>query len=199
MAACDPTLESFALFVDSLAPLIRYTADTDMVLNNLERFFKATRSPLTLISLFQRDRMSLPTLLEIFSTSQYLCDILITDPELFETVRQTEGSPMALNQMLDELVGEVDALEKDSLALGCLRRFKRRHILRIAYGDIIKKQPLEIVTRQLSRIADVAVEAALHAAGRRLFQKRGTPRAPNGTPAHFVILALGKLGGRELN
>ena len=199
MAACDPTLETFATFVDSLAPLVRYTADPDMVLNNLERFFKATRSPLTLISLFQRDRMALPTLLEIFSTSQYLGDVLINDPELFETVRQTEGRPVSLSQLADELVCEVDALEKDSLALRSLRRFKRRQILRIAYGDIIKKQSLDIVTRQLSNIADVAIEAALHAAGRKLFQKRGTPRAPDGTPAHFTILALGKLGGRELN
>ena len=198
MAACDPSLEAFAPFVESMTPLIRYTADPDMVLNNLERFFKATRSPLTLISLFQRDRMALATLLEIFATSQYLSDVLINDPELFETVRQTEGKPVPLRQLADELVGEVDALEKETFALRSLRRFKRRQILQIAYGDI-KRQPLETVTRQLSNLADVMIEAALHAAGRKLFKKRGTPRGPDGIPANFTILALGKLGGRELN
>ncbi len=199
MASCDPTLESFGPFIDLLSPLIRFSADPDMVLNNLERFFKATRSPLTLISLFRRDSMALSILLEIFATSQYLCDVLINDPELFETVRQSEGAPVPTYQLKDELVGEVDALEKDSLALRSLRRFKRRQMLQIAFGDIIKKQSLEIVTRQISKVAEVVIEAALHAAGRKLFQKRGTPRAPDGTPAHFTILALGKLGGRELN
>jgi len=199
MAACDPALEAFAPFVDLLAPLIRFTADPDMVLNNLERFFNATRSPLTLISLFQRDRMALATLLEIFATSQYLSDILINDPEHFETVRQTEGKPLPFRYMLDDLVGEVDAMEKESLALRSLHRFKRRQLLRIAYSDITRRQPLEIVVQQLSYVADAMIEAALHAAGRKLFQKRGTPYAPDGTRAHFTILALGKLGGRELN
>ena len=39
----------------------------------------------------------------------------------------------------------------------------------------------------------------MRAAWRKLAQQRGTPRGPDGRPARFVVLAMGKLGGGELN
>ncbi len=199
IASHDPTLEFMGDFVDVVSPLIRWSADPDMVLNSLERFFQASRSPRTLFSLFLQDKVSLSTLLDIFATSQYLGDMLINEPELFETVRQSDGQPQSQRQLTDELVDEIMGLEKDEYVLRAIRRFKRRQTLRIAYGDIIKKQPLEIVTRQISRVAEATIEAAIRAAGRKLFHKRGTPRSSEGAMAHFTVLALGKLGGRELN
>ena len=71
--------------------------------------------------------------------------------------------------------------------------------MRIAYGDIVRRQRLETVTEQISFLADALVEAAVQAARRKLEQQRGTPRRPDGQRARFVVLALGKLGGAELN
>ncbi len=199
ITACDPSLEIMGPLIDQLSPLLHYSADADMVLNNLERFFQATRSPKTLASLFLQDRMALPMLLEIFAASQYLGDMLINEPELFESIRVMDGKTQTRQQLTDELVEEIKALEKDSSVLRALRRFKRRQTLRIAFSDIIQKRPLEKVTQQISNVADALIEAAIVAAGRKLFQKRGTPHGDDGTPAHFAVLALGKLGGRELN
>ncbi len=80
-----------------------------------------------------------------------------------------------------------------------LRRFKHRETLRIAYGDLIRSQRLEIVAGQISNSADAVLEAALRFARAALVQKRGVPRRPDGQPARFVVLAMGKLGGSELN
>ncbi len=55
------------------------------------------------------------------------------------------------------------------------------------------------VTRQISYLADAIVEAALRRARRKLAIQRGGRAAPEGQPARFVVLALGKLGGIELN
>ncbi len=57
-----------------------------------------------------------------------------------------------------------------------LRRFKRRETLRICYGDIIRGQRLDTVTRQISYLADAIVEAAVAAARRNL--EAETRRAP---------------------
>jgi glutamate-ammonia-ligase adenylyltransferase len=80
-----------------------------------------------------------------------------------------------------------------------LRRFKRRETLRVAYGDIIRGQGLETVTRQISYVADAIVEAAVRAARVRLEARRPAARALAGEAGRFVVLALGKLGGCELN
>ena len=142
---------------------------------------------------------ALPTLLQIFATSQYLSDLLVMDPEGFDLLRLTEGQPVARQALVDELVAEIAVMEHDPAVLRALRRFKRRETLRIAYGDIVREQPLRTVTTQISFVADAIVEAALRAAWRKFQSQRGTPLGPDGRPARFVVLGLGKLGGLELN
>ncbi len=174
-------------------------SDADMALNNLDRFFVAARSPLSLAALFERDRQALPILLQIFSTSQHLSDLLVTDGESYDLLRMTEGQPVARDVLVGEIVAETLAQPDDKGVIATLRRFKRRESLRIAYGDIVLSQDLFVVTEQISFLADALVEAALQAAYRKLGESRGALRLADGRPARFAVLALGKLGGTELN
>ena len=80
-----------------------------MALNNLDRFVAAARNPLSLGSLFERDREALPILLQIFATSQHLSDLLITDTESYDLLRMTEGQPVGRETLVDEIGAEVDA------------------------------------------------------------------------------------------
>ena len=80
-----------------------------------------------------------------------------------------------------------------------LRRFRRRETLRIGYDDIVRGLPLELITLDLSHMADACVEAAYRLARRRAEARHGVPRGRDGRPARFVVLGLGKLGGEELN
>ncbi len=64
-----------------------------MALHNLTRFILAARNPLSAGTLFERDPDALPTLVQIFSTSQHLSDLLVADPESFDPLRLTEGHP----------------------------------------------------------------------------------------------------------
>ena len=174
-------------------------ADPDMALNNLERFIGAARNPLAIGTFFERDSHALPTLLQIFATSQYLSDLLVMDPEGFDLLRLTEGQPVAREALVEELAAEIAVLEHESVVLRALRRFKRRETLRIAYGDIVRAQSLRSVTAQISFVADALVEAAFQAAWRKYTALRGVPRTADGNTARFVVLGLGKLGGLELN
>ncbi len=175
------------------------TSDPEMALNNLDRYFAASRNPLSLASLCERDEDALPILLQIFSTSQYLSDLLVVDPEAFDVIRMTDGQPVARKVLVEELTGNIANLKDETLLLAVMRRYKRRETLRIAYGDIVRGQRIDVVTRQISFLADAICEAALQFARRKLEGERGVPRRPDGEPARFVILAMGKLGGRELN
>lgn len=175
------------------------TGDPGAVLNNLDRFFETARSPQSLVSLFERDSESLPTLLRIFSVSQFLADQLISDPESFDFLRLTEGQAVPKDRLLDELLSEVMAIADENQMMRALRHCRQRELLRIAYGDFIGHHSLEVVTEQLSFLAEALTETALMWVRRDRQKKKAEPRHNDGTAIKFSILALGKLGGTELN
>jgi glutamate-ammonia-ligase adenylyltransferase len=199
MAEAGVPLDLLAITATQLEIHLPTCADPDMALNNLERFVRAARNPLSIGTLFERDPDALPILLQIMAASQHLSEVLVIDPEGFDLLRLTEGAPAARQMLVDDITAEVAALDHDPAVLRALRRFKRRETLRIAYGDILREQPLKIVALQISYLADALLEAALRAAGRKLGAQRGTPMTPDGKPARFSILGMGKLGGLELN
>ena len=174
-------------------------SDHDRVIVSLERFFTAVRSPLSAGTLFQRNPESLTILARLFSSSPYLADLVITDPEAWEEIRLGGGRPEKKEALAAALAGEMGRLEDDAAVLAALRRFKRRQTLRIAYGDIVGGQRLETVVAQISHVADCIVAAALQAAVAGVGRQRGTPLDHDGRPATIAVFALGKLGGGELN
>lgn len=193
------TPDLIGVLLRQLAECLPRASDPDRALNNLDRFFAASRSPLALGALIERDPETLPTLLQIFSTSQYLSDLLIRDPESYDLLRLTEGQPVAREVLVDEICSEVAAARDDEAVMNILRRYKQRETLRIAYGDIIRRLGIEVVTKQISWLADAICEAAVMRARKVVEEQRGVPRRPDGRRARFVILGLGKLGGAELN
>ncbi len=181
---------------EATVPLL---ADPDMAMNNLERFLLSSRSLLSTAALFERDAESLPNLLLMFSSSQHMSDQLCSDSESHDLLRMTEGQPVALELLVEELVESVRRLKNERDVLAVLRRFKRRETLRIAYGDIVEGLPVEQVTRQISYVADAVVAGALEFAQRTVWEKYHKPGGKEFVPPTFVVLAMGKLGGLELN
>ena len=80
--------------------------------------------------------------------------------------------------------------EADDLATG-LRRERRAMSFLLAVADLAGAMTLEEVMGSLSALADRSIEAALAAAV--------AERTPEAEARGFAALALGKLGGRELN
>ena len=200
IVAAGFTLDLLTVICRQLGEILPSLSDPDMALNNLDRFVAGSRNPISLGSLFERDTEALPTLLQIFSNSQYLSDQLVRDPESYDLLRLTEGQPVNRDVLTQEICSEAAATGDDERALiAVLRRYKHRETLRIAYGDIVRRQRIDTVTRQISYLADAICEAAVQAARRKMEAQRGRPLRRDGQPARFVVLALGKLGGEELN
>ncbi|HEX2475423.1 MAG TPA: hypothetical protein VHK01_11785, partial [Lacipirellulaceae bacterium] len=199
MATHGVTLDLLSQISEQFAAAAPTLADPDMAINNLERFIAAARNPMSMAALFERDHDALPNLLQIFSTSQYLSDLLVSDKEAYDLLRMTEGQPVARDALVEELLTEVRALGNYNEVLASLRRYKRRETLRIAYSDIVRNLPVVTVARQISYLADAIVEAALDFAQRYLAEQYGKPLRSNGERSRFVVLGLGKLGGVELN
>ena len=73
-----------------------------------------------------------------------------------------------------------------------LRRFRNEEVLRIGLHDVAGALDVEQVSLQLSALADACVEACFALAGHEIEARHGK------RDASMAVVALGKLGGREL-
>ena len=199
LAEAGLTFDLLGSLAAALGRLLPEVSDPDRVLVALERFLGRVRSPLSTAALFDRDPRSLETLLRIFSASPHLAELVIADPESWEEIRVGQGRPEKKESLAAALRSELAVAGDAAAVMRTLRRFKRRELLRIAYGDIVVGQRLELVVAQISHLADVIVAEAIRIAIGRLEKQRGIPRDEHGQQATLAAIALGKLGGAELN
>jgi glutamate-ammonia-ligase adenylyltransferase len=136
----------------------------------------------------------------IAEAAPYLWDLIVSDPP--RLVRLLRSDPDAA---LDDLLATVRAAAATSSqgdVMRGLRRMKREAALLVALADIGGVWPVARVTGALTDIADAALGAAVHylireAAKRKklMTPDRNHPEAASG----YIVLAMGKMGGRELN
>jgi glutamate-ammonia-ligase adenylyltransferase len=193
--SCIDLIAQIAAQLESVLP--RYP-EPGMALSNLERFIASRPHPQSPIHKLAESPKTTEILLQVFSTSQHFSEILIRDPALLDWLqrkaeRRDRGALIA--DLWDSLKG---ARSDDEQAL-CIREFRLRETLRIGYNDIVRGFPMEVTTLDLSSLADACIEAATRLACEWAEIRFGTPRRADGSPARFVVLGLGKLGGNELN
>ncbi len=140
-------------------------------------------------------------LLRAFGLSDFIAESCIRYPELLpqlhasgeleQTERRATYQP-ALAALLAD-VGEEEAFKR------ALRRFRCRHMLVIAWRELLGRAEVEESFHHLSALAEVLIcgaEQWLHA---RLCAEFGVPVDAEGQPLRLQILGMGKLGGGELN
>jgi glutamate-ammonia-ligase adenylyltransferase len=123
--------------------------------------------------------------------SPALVQQLVDSGNLF--TRLAEGEFAA--QIAEQVTGASDAELMESL-----RRFRKRHMVRIAWRDIAGWADLDETLSDLSALADACIDLAYRRMYEALTARYGVPRgAESGRAQPMMILAMGKLGGRELN
>lgn len=138
----------------------------------------------------------------VFAASEYVAVSCERDPALLAGLA-AEGRLLAhadehwLAADLASLAANVTA---ESGLMAVLRRFRRRHMVRIAWRDLAGWASLEETLRDLSDLADVCIRFACARMYEQLVARYGVPRGEqDGAPQPLVTLGMGKLGGRELN
>src|SRR5438477_3319266 len=180
-------LDGLSELCHPLSRLLPRCADPDMALNNLDRYFTSAGAE-SLPALLESRARTLETMLQLFSTSQFFSDLLITNPDFLEMLRIPLRSSPSRGEMLDELRQEVASAYEDSAVLRAFRRFRQKQMLRIGANDIIRDRPLEEITRDISRVADAALEVALGTALRLVGNRFGQPHGAGGEPARCAVL-----------
>ncbi len=208
IAASGISHQLWMSLLERLPVLLSGLSDPDRALNNLDRL--ASSSPALIESLLARKDQAFADLMLLFSTSQYFSDMLVrSDSGVsgvnagnefdWPTIWQSRGQPGTRESLIKQLMAEIDHAESIDEVMRMLRRFKHHQTLRIGVGDLIVGQRVEQVTLQISNLASAIVESAYRCARNSLVAKHGQPTNSAGQPSQFVVLAMGKLGGMELN
>jgi glutamate-ammonia-ligase adenylyltransferase len=193
------SLDALRELCSPLTRLLPRCPDPDMALNSLERFLANSAAAQQLPQLLRDRARTLEIMLQLFSTSQYFSDLLVLNPDYLDMLRVPLRRSPSPRELQDQLQTEVDASYEDGNVLLAFRRFRQRQTLRIGANDIIRERPLEEITGDLSRVADVSLEVALTTALRTISRRFGEPFTSSGRPARCCIFAFGKHGGEELN
>ena len=133
-------------------------------------------------------------LLHLLSVSSICASRLMQDPHLLLWLGQPEVclAPRDRVQMSHDL----HVIAGDSIAaknFRALRVWKSHEMVRIALREVADVAPLEETAGELSQIAEICIRRVFDHWNGELRQRHGSPEA------EFAVLALGKLGGSELN
>lgn len=147
-----------------------------------------------------RTPFALQTLVTLFSQSNFLGDEVLRDPSILE--QMIADGDLARGRTTEDFADRLEIL----LASGngqpmshLLALFRRRELLRIVLRDVQGAATLGETTAEISSLADAILDVAYRQVKAGLFARHGIPRLANGQVAGFSVIALGKLGGRELN
>ena len=138
----------------------------------------------------------------VFSVSRFLSEELLRRPEELLEV-DTLDRALSREEFQQRLLHFLTQRQVNAATSHDLALFRRRELLRIVLRDVLVRAELSEVVEELSNLADAILASALDSAQHDLEQRYGPPicrdAAGSEVPAGFAILALGKLGGRELN
>lgn len=204
--AGEPRARMFlAKILGELLESLAQTADPDQGLNHWERFLQAGLNRGQLFEYLGGAPRMNHLLSAIFGNSPAMAQTLIRDPLLVywlaeEQVLTRRPSREAMARALRTMLNNVTALE---LRLEALRRFRRREMLRIGVRDLLRLADVQETTATLTDLACVLIQAAYEITAAGLRERYGRPmhrdRKGKLVETGFAIIAMGKLGGGELN
>ncbi|HEX6833525.1 MAG TPA: bifunctional [glutamate--ammonia ligase]-adenylyl-L-tyrosine phosphorylase/[glutamate--ammonia-ligase] adenylyltransferase, partial [Rudaea sp.] len=132
----------------------------------------------------------------VLLASDFAYESFVRDPELLgarglalmSDPRHADARPLLFGPAVDE-----------AEAMRALRRYRRAEALRLIWRDANAHDTIEQTLAGASALAESALESALQVAEMLLVRRHGTPRDAAGNAQRLVVLAMGKLGGGELN
>jgi len=190
-------------FLNAVTEITGASADPVGALVNLTRFLEAAIDPSVETERMQDTPGYLELLVELFSQGPLLSDILCRHPHygawLWNILHPDHTRTREeYFQLLEEAYREYIGLEARQ---NWLRQFSRQEMLRIAAREVYLHAPLESVVQDISLLADTMIEGAFRASKEYLSERFGTLVADDNPEVEvtFCVLAMGKLGGFELN
>ena len=206
----DDFIQEFAGYAAGYLPETEFEKLLTLIESEIQKHYFTRTSEANLLRIvkgmydkffFLNECLSYPHYIEILitivSNSNYLSDILVINPEYFYFIVNLSNLNITLNQKYffketEESLSRYNSLDAKVRALNSL---KRKEILRIGLKDIYLKKNIEEITGELSILAKVLTSRLFDECYHFILNKYKIEKVNRS----YCIIALGKLGGNELN
>jgi [glutamine synthetase] adenylyltransferase / [glutamine synthetase]-adenylyl-L-tyrosine phosphorylase len=195
-------------FLASIAPqllsAVAETPDPDEALTQLERVSVSLGAKAVLWELFSFNPPILKLYVDLCAGSPFLSGLLINNPGMIDELLDSLvlNQPRTAAELREELAELCrGASDPDPI----LHSFQDKEFLRIGVGDLLGKVDVRQTTAALSDVADVVLNQVAELVEPDVRAKWGNPQSPPvatgalESACRYVLLGLGKLGGREIS
>lgn len=136
--------------------------------------------------------------------SDFAADQAVRDPESFRQLVESGDLNKSYSQdgMLQALSRRIEAISdaNDEQELNRqLRLFRRREMQRIIWRDLNRLADLTETTRDVTLLAEACIQVALDYLHPIVVENFGRPLDSRGNEQKLLVIAMGKMGGGELN
>lgn len=188
--------ELLTAIMPRLLRAIAESGEADAAFARFSDFLAGLPSGVTVLSLLQAQPRLLSDLADVFGLAPLMADTLARRPALLDSMVEpafvrplAQDDADARRQTLARLVAETDGFEP---AINAARRFHREEALRIGLQVLQGRASAADAGAAFADLADACVSVLSDVAVAEVARLHGNP------PGVFVVLAVGKFGGREL-
>ena len=156
----------------------------------------------------QEEKVTLPTdddflssVAKAWNGSDYISQHCLQSPALLMSlwlsgdIKQAYDNSEYDERLKRQLKGVKDEAELQSR----LRKFRRYEMVRIMWRDVVSASNLNQTLQELSNLADACIKHAVRLLYQWQCKEQGTPENYQEEGQDFIVIAVGKLGGQELN
>ncbi len=143
----------------------------------------------------------LPLLGKLWACSDFVAQTCIRHPDMVQALLEdninTRRSLANYREIVSAALAEVP--QNEASLMQALRQLRQKQMLRIAWRDLAHCASTEQILYELSDLAQAIVSQTLVCIEKELASIFGQPVDSEGQVQSLLILAMGKMGGRELN
>ena len=180
-------------FAETILDAVAQSPDPELAVRYLRGFFGRFADPSAYVNALADDPYALSRLVTVLGSSSFVGDALVARPDLSDVLLFGGGAvsdPRAAVSLEVQthraaLAAAAESEEAQQAFVTALRIAKRRVMVEVAVADLGGTIGLRETTRLLSDLADATIEQA-------------TDRVLGRNARGLAVLALGKLGGRDL-
>ncbi|UCB53870.1 MAG: bifunctional [glutamate--ammonia ligase]-adenylyl-L-tyrosine phosphorylase/[glutamate--ammonia-ligase] adenylyltransferase [Thiotrichales bacterium] len=138
---------------------------------------------------------------KVWACSEFVARACIRRPEMLDQLA-SEGfesgrTPADYQQRVAQSIEQAGASEDELMR--SLRQLRQAEMVRIAWRDLAGLAGVEQVLHELSDFAEAVIAQGLQHVYQQTVEVLGVPTSAEGEAQEMLALAMGKLGGRELN